>query len=126
MAYMLGETGVLTGFSNDPQNIRGWNQVGIVTMEGLEEVELGFFYSQCFPGETALCLLDDDGLYRWDAASRQSEMIYRTENSQVYVNDAVSTSKFDAILLMDAHGTKAVALLPAGTPESSGSAPAIK
>lgn len=129
--YMIGETGVLACFSNDPsENSHGWDKVSVVTMEGLEEVELGFSYTQPFPGGTGLYLQDDDGnLYRWELDTRRSEMIYRNENPRVYISEAVGTAKFDAILFIEAFtNNRAVAILPredaaeASQPESGAAA----
>lgn len=124
---MIGETGVLAcDYDISGEAPQGWNKVTLVTMAGREEVELDLTYHYCFPGETGLSLQDEDGdLYHWDLASRESEMIYRSENSRVHISDVVSTSRFDAVLFVESFTNKwAVGILPReDAPEADPSQP---
>lgn len=115
LGRMVGETGVLACYyDNSGDGSQGWNKVAIVTMEGMEEVELDHTYVHPYPGGTGLLLQDDEGdLYRWELDTRRSEMIYKNENPRVYISEAVGTAKFDAILFSEAFtNNRAVAILP--------------
>lgn len=117
LGRMVGEIGVLACYyDNSESGSQGWNKVAVVTMEGMEEIQLedGYRYLYSYPSDSGLYLQNEAGdLCRWDPITRKNQLLYRSETPRVLVTDAVGTANYDAILFTEVmSGSSAIAILP--------------